>query len=118
MRAQVVVQIVLAMAIGHAVAVGQSPPPRDSVPPFIARGRVVTADGVTLRRVRVSVQGGERSAPTFTGEDGRFELIVPAVNRRGKSIECRVSVSPLRQQDRTVDGAILLMEEKPPDAAA
>ncbi|HEX5109137.1 MAG TPA: carboxypeptidase-like regulatory domain-containing protein [Vicinamibacterales bacterium] len=99
MRAQVVVQIVLAMAIGHAVAVGQSSPPRDSrapapsagasrtpresVPPFIARGRVVTADGMTLRRVRVSVQGGERSAPTFTGEDGRFELIVPAADGGG-----------------------------------
>ena len=57
-RAHVIGQIVLALAIGHAVAVvGQVPrdpgAPRDgpaarenvAIPPFIARGRVVAADG-------------------------------------------------------------------------
>ena len=90
MRAHVIGQIVLALAIGHAVAVvGQVPrdpgAPRDGstprenvIPPFIARGRVVAADGTPLRRVRVSVQGGQRSEPTFSNDDGRFELIVPS----------------------------------------
>jgi two-component system CheB/CheR fusion protein len=39
------------------------------------------------------------------------ELVVPATNRRGRSIECRLTVSPLRQGDQSVSGAILLMEE-------
>ncbi len=41
------------------------------------------------------------------------EVVVAATNRRGKAIGCRVSISPLRQQDQTVSGAILLMEERP-----
>jgi two-component system, chemotaxis family, CheB/CheR fusion protein len=52
------------------------------------------------------------------GAEDFIEVSVPAVNRRGRRIECRVNLSPLRQEDRTVDGAILLMEEKQPDAVS
>ncbi len=43
--------------------------------------------------------------------DDHSEVVVPATNRRGKAIGCRVTISPLRQFDNTVTGAILLMEE-------
>jgi two-component system CheB/CheR fusion protein len=39
------------------------------------------------------------------------EAVLPATNRKGRSIRCRVSASALRGSDRSVTGAILLMEE-------
>jgi two-component system CheB/CheR fusion protein len=39
------------------------------------------------------------------------EQMLHATNRRGKPIQCRVTVGPLRQFDRSPGGAILLMEE-------
>jgi two-component system CheB/CheR fusion protein len=41
------------------------------------------------------------------------EVVVPATNRTGKSIACRVRISPLLGTDRSTTGAILLMEEDP-----
>jgi two-component system CheB/CheR fusion protein len=41
------------------------------------------------------------------------ETTVRATNRRGKSITCKVAVSPLLGSERDVRGAILLMEEEP-----
>ena len=46
------------------------------------------------------------------------ELVVPATNRRGREIACRISVAPLTQPDRRVRGVILLMEEIDPGARA
>ena len=46
------------------------------------------------------------------GGDGKMnEVLLPATNRRGKAIHCRVSTAPLRHGDRSVRGVILLMEE-------
>jgi hypothetical protein len=42
------------------------------------------------------------------------ELVLPATNRRGRPIECRVRAAPLRQGDQVVGGVILLMEEAEP----
>jgi two-component system CheB/CheR fusion protein len=42
------------------------------------------------------------------------ELVLAAVNRRGRGMDCRVSISPLFAADRTVTGAILLMDEVKP----
>jgi two-component system CheB/CheR fusion protein len=39
------------------------------------------------------------------------EVVLPATNRKGRTIRCRVSFSALRGADRSVTGAILLMEE-------
>lgn len=47
----------------------------------------------------------------LAGDDGYSELMIPAINRRGQSIECRVTFSPLRDADG-VRGAIVLMEER------
>jgi two-component system CheB/CheR fusion protein len=40
------------------------------------------------------------------------ELSLPATNRRGRAIQCRVSVAPLIDSDNSVTGVILLMEEE------
>jgi two-component system CheB/CheR fusion protein len=40
------------------------------------------------------------------------ERVLAATSRKGKPIECRVIVTPLRQPDRTITGAILLMDER------
>jgi two-component system, chemotaxis family, CheB/CheR fusion protein len=42
----------------------------------------------------------------------RTELEVPAVNRRGKSITCAVTVTPLRAPGAEPQGAVLLMEAR------
>jgi hypothetical protein len=48
----------------------------------------------------------------LAGSPEREEVTVPVTSRRGKPIECHVSISPLRAGDRSVGGAILLMEER------
>jgi two-component system, chemotaxis family, CheB/CheR fusion protein len=51
---------------------------------------------------------------TFNG-DGEFgEIIVPATNRRGKSIACKVTTTPLTNANKDVRGVILMMEEQVP----
>jgi two-component system CheB/CheR fusion protein len=47
----------------------------------------------------------------LSGDGFNREIVLPAANRRGRSIECRVNVAPLRQNDQTVRGVILLMDE-------
>ena len=62
---------------------------------------------------------GELRAPirdVLAGTRDQVSVVVAATSRRGRPIECRVSVSPMRQPDRTVSGAILLMEEQLPSA--
>ncbi|GAA4693192.1 PAS domain S-box protein [Pseudonocardia yuanmonensis] len=48
---------------------------------------------------------------TLSGEDGPQEVTLPAINRRGRSIDVRVIASPLRGDGGSVVGAILTMEE-------
>ena len=42
------------------------------------------------------------------------EAVIAATNRKGRAIKCRVSIAPLVGADRTVTGAILLMEDDSP----
>jgi two-component system CheB/CheR fusion protein len=60
-----------------------------------------------IRKPIRSVLGGEEQE----------EVVVEATNRRGKSIGCRVTITPLRQFDHSITGAILLMEEVKPSRA-
>jgi two-component system CheB/CheR fusion protein len=48
---------------------------------------------------------------TLAGEDGPQEVTLPAINRRGRSIDVRVIASALRGDGDSVVGAILTMEE-------
>jgi two-component system CheB/CheR fusion protein len=47
---------------------------------------------------------------TLAGEAGPHEMVLPAVNRRGRTILIRVAGSPLSGADGSATGAILLME--------
>ncbi|HET9017536.1 MAG TPA: CheR family methyltransferase [Thermomicrobiaceae bacterium] len=50
----------------------------------------------------------------LSGETGTFQTVLDAVNRRGRSIHCEVSATPLLIADGHVQGAIILMEEERP----
>jgi two-component system, chemotaxis family, CheB/CheR fusion protein len=47
----------------------------------------------------------------LAGASNTQELLLDAVNRRGRTIQCRISANPLNGSDREYLGAILLMEE-------
>lgn len=47
------------------------------------------------------------------GSSRERELLIRSVSRTGKSLQCRVGISPLRSADRSISGAIVLMEEQP-----
>ena len=49
----------------------------------------------------------------LAGEAVRQEVVLDAVNRRGKKIKCRVTCSPLVADSNQREGVILLMEEAP-----
>jgi two-component system, chemotaxis family, CheB/CheR fusion protein len=45
------------------------------------------------------------------GNTTSSESVLSAINRRGKRFECRVAITPLRQNDGNTAGVIILMEE-------
>lgn len=47
----------------------------------------------------------------IAGIDTSQEMLIEAVNRRGRTIQCRISANPLNGSERERLGAILLMEE-------
>jgi two-component system CheB/CheR fusion protein len=47
----------------------------------------------------------------LAGEVGQQEIVVDAVNRRGKKIKCRVTCAPLVTAAKKREGIILTMEE-------
>ena len=49
--------------------------------------------------------------PCLAGDKEHGELVLDAVNRRGKHIKCRITCSPLVSPDKKRQGVILLMEE-------
>ena len=48
---------------------------------------------------------------TLVGDSGPREVVLSAVNRRGRPIQVRVASSPLDRTDGSAEGAILLMEQ-------
>jgi two-component system CheB/CheR fusion protein len=49
--------------------------------------------------------------PVLSGEEEKGEVILDAVNRRGKKIKCRVNCTPLLSGGKKLEGVIMLMEE-------
>jgi two-component system CheB/CheR fusion protein len=47
----------------------------------------------------------------MAGEAESQELVLNALNRRGKAIRCRVACTPLLGRDKEIQGGVLLMEE-------
>ena len=54
----------------------------------------------------------------LSGQSNAQEVTLSATNRRGKSIQCRVTCNALPGTDGKVSGAILVMEETDGEAAA
>jgi two-component system CheB/CheR fusion protein len=52
------------------------------------------------------------------GRSEADEVVLDALNRRGRPIACRVTVVPFRNPDREVAGAVLVMEERGAGSAA
>jgi two-component system CheB/CheR fusion protein len=50
----------------------------------------------------------------LNGREADGSTVVPAVSRKGRTLQCRITVAPLAGADRSVTGAILVMEEHAP----
>jgi two-component system CheB/CheR fusion protein len=61
--------------------------------------------GLPVEQLRTPVQ------TVLSGRSEFQEVILKATNRRGKTIQCRVTCSPLAGAERDTQGVILLMEE-------
>lgn len=64
--------------------------------------------GLSVQELRSPIQ------MCLSGESEAKKLVLPATNRRGRSISCQIIVTPLLSLDGDCQGAILLMEEFPP----
>jgi two-component system, chemotaxis family, CheB/CheR fusion protein len=49
--------------------------------------------------------------PCLAGEHDHQQIVLDAINRRGKQIKCRITCSPLVSAQKKREGVILLMEE-------
>jgi two-component system CheB/CheR fusion protein len=70
--------------------------------------------GRSLLSLDIGLPVGELRAPVracLQGQDDYKQVQLDAVNRRGKSIKCRVSCTPLLSSAKGRDGVILLMDE-------
>jgi len=73
---------------------------------------VLTLDiGLPVDEIRTGIRA------CLAGETAFSEGEVTARNRRGRSIECRVTCTPLMSDGRRIAGAILLIEERTPEQA-
>jgi two-component system CheB/CheR fusion protein len=81
-----------------------------------ARGRSVLGldIGLPVEQLRSPVRS------LLNGGSAEREIILNAITRRGKAIQCRIICAPLKGSGDGVDGVILLMEElhetRPPEA--
>jgi len=72
------------------------------------------AQGTSFFTLDIGLPVGELHQPIrdiLSGGAVHREVTLSATNRKGKNIHCHVSVAPLLGGDRTVTGAILLMED-------
>ena len=79
--------------------------------------RAEEAQGISLFSLDIGLPVGELHQPIreiLSRAATHRELSLPAINRRGKAIRCRVSAAPLVGNDKSVTGVILLMEEEVP----
>ena len=49
----------------------------------------------------------------MSGENGTQSTVIEATNRRGRTVTCRVTCSPLLDHDKTLRGAILVVVDQP-----
>jgi two-component system CheB/CheR fusion protein len=54
----------------------------------------------------------------MSGDNGSQSTVVQAINRRGKTVTCRVTCSPLIGNDKAVRGVIVVVVEEPEGRSA
>jgi two-component system CheB/CheR fusion protein len=77
--------------------------------------RAEESQGNSMFNLDIGLPVGDLHQPLreiLSGAATHRELTLPATNRRGKTIRCKVSIAPLLGNDKTVTGAILLMEDE------
>jgi two-component system, chemotaxis family, CheB/CheR fusion protein len=76
--------------------------------------RADEVQGKSLLNIDIGLPVHELRAPVracLAGDSERGEIVLDAVNRRGKKIKCRVTCSPLVTSNKKREGVILMMEE-------
>jgi two-component system CheB/CheR fusion protein len=76
--------------------------------------RAEETKGQSLMNLDIGLPVGQLRAPIracLSGEAQQQEMILDAVNRRGRSIKCHVAVNPFKNPQGNTQGAILIMEE-------
>jgi two-component system CheB/CheR fusion protein len=63
--------------------------------------------GLPVDRVRPALR------QAMSGDNGSQTIVVEATNRRGRIIRCRVTCSPLVDDDKAMRGVIVVVEEEP-----
>jgi two-component system CheB/CheR fusion protein len=77
--------------------------------------REVAVTGQHLRNLDIGLPVANLRAmlrACINGESDSQRVTLPAVNRRGKSIQCDVTCTPLHGVADSMRGAILVMEER------
>jgi len=70
-------------------------------------------EGVELSSLDVGLPTADLEAPITRGLDGRPQSVrVEATNRRGRKITCEVRCGPLAGPDGTIQGVVVLVEER------
>ncbi len=76
--------------------------------------RASEVEGLPFQNLDIGLPVERLKAPIRACIDGTTEaeeLVLDAVNRRGRAIRCRVTCTPFVDGDRAVSGAVLVMEE-------
>lgn len=62
--------------------------------------------GLPVEKVKPAVRA------CISGEQKIVELVLPATNRRGKSIQCKITCTPLANYGEQIQGVMILIEEQ------
>ena len=68
--------------------------------------------GLPIEQLRAGIRA------CLNGDGDHTEQVVPATNRRGRAITCRVTATPLNGANKEIRGVILLMDEQAAGVAA
>jgi hypothetical protein len=49
----------------------------------------------------------------MSGDNGTRSTVIQATNRRGKTVTCRVTCTPLLDSDKTLRGVIVVVVDEP-----
>jgi two-component system CheB/CheR fusion protein len=49
----------------------------------------------------------------MSGQNGTQSTVIQATNRRGRTVSCRVTCSPLLDSDKTLRGVIMIVVDQP-----